>query len=85
MLLAMSSWEKPLLAEKLPCYFHCQLWRTQENIVRFKTGVSVTDRIQSGATTQGQSGPVSDDNKGVLCIAHSSCITDASLSDYLGS
>ena len=37
----------------------------------------------SGATTLGQSGPWSNDNEGVLCIAQSSSITEASPSDWL--
>ena len=41
------------------------------------------DRTLSGATTPGQSGPGSDDNKGVLCIPQSSSITGTSPSDYL--
>ena len=41
------------------------------------------DRILSGATTPGQSGPWSDVNKGVLCIPKSSSITGASPSNYL--
>ena len=41
------------------------------------------DRILSGATTLGQSGPVSDGNEGVLCIPQSSSITGTSPSDCL--
>ena len=37
----------------------------------------------SGATTPGQSEPVSDDHEGVLCIPQSSIITGASPSDCL--
>ena len=40
-------------------------------------------RILSGATTAGQSGPESDENEVVLCIARSSGITGASPSDCL--
>ena len=38
-------------------------------------------RTLSGATTQDQSGPEIDGNKGVLCIPQSSSITGASTSD----
>ena len=41
------------------------------------------DRILSGATTPGQSGPGSNDNERVLHIHQSSSITEASLSDRL--
>ena len=41
------------------------------------------DRILSGATTLGQSGPGSDGNEGVLLIPQSSSITGASPSDCL--
>ena len=41
------------------------------------------DRTLSGATTPGQSGPVSDGSEGVLCIPQSFNITGASPSDYL--
>ena len=41
------------------------------------------DRTLSGATTPSQSGPGSDDNKGVLRIPQSSSITGTSQSDYL--
>ena len=41
------------------------------------------ERILSGATTQGQSGPGNDSNEGVLHIPQSSRITRASLSDCL--
>ena len=41
------------------------------------------DRTLSGATTQGQSGPESDGNKGLLHITQSSIITGASPSDCL--
>ena len=41
------------------------------------------DRIQSGATTLGQSRPGSDGNEVVLCIPQSSSITGTSSSDYL--
>ena len=37
----------------------------------------------SGATTPGQSGPGSDDNKGVFCIPQSSSIAGTSPSDCL--
>ena len=40
------------------------------------------DRTLSGATTQGQSGPGSDGNEGVLHIRQSSNITEASSSDF---
>ena len=42
-----------------------------------------TDRTQSGATTQGQSVPGSDGNKGVFRIPQSSSMTAASPSDCL--
>ena len=41
------------------------------------------DRTLSDATTQGQSGPESDGNKGVLCIPQSSSIIGISPSDCL--
>ena len=41
------------------------------------------DRALSGATTPGQSGPVSDGNKGILRIPQSSSITRTSPSDCL--
>ena len=41
------------------------------------------DRILSGATTPGLSGPGSDVNKVLLRILQSSSITEASLTDYL--
>ena len=41
------------------------------------------DRTLSGATTQGQSGPGSDSNEGVLHIPQISSITEASPSDHL--
>ena len=41
------------------------------------------DRILSGATTPGQSGPGSDSNEGVLHIPQSFNITEASPSDCL--
>ena len=41
------------------------------------------DRILSGATTPGQSGPGNDSNEGVLRIPQSSSITGTSLSDCL--
>ena len=43
----------------------------------------LTHKALSGATTWGQSGPGSDDNKGELLIPQSSSITGASLSDCL--
>ena len=39
------------------------------------------DGALSGATTPGQSGPMSDGNEGVFRISQSSRITEASLSD----
>ena len=47
------------------------------------TSIQLTDRILSGTTTLGQSGPGSDDNEGVLCIPQSSSITGASPSACL--
>ena len=41
------------------------------------------DRTLSGATTQGQSGPGSDGNEGMLCIPQSSSIIGTSPSDCL--
>ena len=41
------------------------------------------DRILFGATTPGQSGSGSDDNKGILRIPQSSSFTKASSSDFL--
>ena len=41
------------------------------------------DRILSGATTPGKSGPGSDDNEGILRILQSSSITGTSASDCL--
>ena len=41
------------------------------------------DRTLSGAATQSQSGPRSDDNEWVLCIPQSSSIIGASPSDFL--
>ena len=41
------------------------------------------DSTLSGATTQGQSVPGSNDNEEVLCILQSSSITEASPSDSL--
>ena len=40
-------------------------------------------QAQSGATTLGQSGPVSNGNEGLLCFPQSFCITGTSLSDCL--
>ena len=41
------------------------------------------DRARSGATTQGQSGPGSDSNEGILRVPQSSSITGTSPSDCL--
>ena len=43
------------------------------------------DKILSGATTLGQSGPGGDGNEGALHIPQSSSITEASPSDCSGS
>ena len=42
------------------------------------------DRTLSGTTSPRQSGYVSDNNEGVLCIPQSSSITGTSTSDCLG-
>ena len=47
------------------------------------SSIGLIDRTLSGATTLGQSGPVSDGNEGVLHITQSSSITGASPSDCL--
>ena len=55
--------------------------------VQFQTiqfsSIWARDRILSGATTLGQSGPKSDGNEGVLCIPQSSSITGTSTLDCL--
>ena len=45
--------------------------------VLLKNSLSPIDRILSGATDPGQSGPGSDSNKGILRIPQSSGITEA--------
>ena len=47
------------------------------------SSIQPIDRILSSATTLGQSVPMSDGNKGVLCIPQSSSITEASPLDCL--
>ena len=55
----------------------------QFNISMQFSSIWPIDRALSGATTQGQSGPGSDGNEGVLCIPQSSCINGTSSSGYL--
>ena len=47
------------------------------------SSISAIDKILSGATTPGQSGPVNKGNKGVICIPQSSSITETSPSECL--
>ena len=47
------------------------------------SSIQPIDRVLSGATTLGQSGPGNDSNEGVLCIPQSSSITGTSPSDCL--
>ena len=44
------------------------------------SSIWLIDKIQSDATTPGQSGPGSDGNEGIHSISQSSSITGASLS-----
>ena len=55
----------------------------QFNISTLISFIWPIDRVLSGDTTPGQSGPGSDDNKGVILIPHSSSITEVSSSDCL--
>ena len=55
----------------------------QFSIIRHFSSIWPINRILSGATMPGQSGPGSSGNKGVLCISQFSSITGDSWSDCL--
>ena len=57
----------------------------QFNISTEFSSIRPIDRHIPGATTSGQSGPGSNDNKGAHRVAQRSNITEASPSDCLGS
>ena len=69
----------------------CRLVNVKSIFIHIKSSIRSTqfssiwpiDRTLSDATTPGQGGPESDDNKGVLCIPQTFSITGASPSDCL--